>query len=449
MTAEGWLARWHEPAAGALYLHVPFCARKCAYCDFASWATAAGDPLMGAYAAALRAQLSEARAAGLLEGCATAYVGGGTPTLLPDAELGALVAAVREAAPGVAELTCEANPDSLLDTTLRTLISAGATRLSIGVQSLDDAELAALGRLHDARAARERVAAAVGTGLDVSVDLMCAIPHQTAASWDATLEGALALGVGHVSVYPLSIEEGTPLAARVAAERQATRAAAAARASRPAADPDYPPWNDPDVQADRMLRARDVAAAHGMARYEVASHALPGHECRHNLAYWTGVPYLGLGTGAASMLTREGYERLRAVAPQLPAPPSGAERAARARLTVTSGRRHVSAHPALAEQAFDVEWLSAREVAAEDLMLGARLARGLDPALVSLAHAEREVAALARGGYLGSLGTGPDDPFFGSSGPVPNDPPTYAPTDKGWLQGNALFARLWALADGE
>ena len=132
----------------ALYLHVPFCARKCAYCDFSSWATPAGDPLMAAYVRALEAQMGEAEALGLLEGCETAYVGGGTPTLLGEKNLGSLVSAVRRAAPRLSVLTCEANPDSLSDDVLLAVRSAGATRLSIGVQSLNDAELLELGRLH-------------------------------------------------------------------------------------------------------------------------------------------------------------------------------------------------------------------------------------------------------------------------------------------------------------
>ena len=227
----------------ALYLHIPFCARKCAYCDFPSWATPAADPLMAAYARALEAQLAEAAALGLVEGCETAYVGGGTPTLLGEKDLRSLVSAVRSAAPGVTELSCEANPDSLADGVIDALRAAGATRLSVGVQSLDDGELAELGRLHDAACARDRVAAAVGSGLDVSVDLMCATPGQTDGSWQRTLEGALALGVGHVSVYPLQIEEGTALDRRYA--------------------DDPCPWNSDDALAHRPARKLGIPSQIG------------------------------------------------------------------------------------------------------------------------------------------------------------------------------------------
>ena len=227
----------------ALYLHVPFCARKCAYCDFASWATGAGDPLMGAYARALGDQLDEVASLGLLDGCETAYVGGGTPTLLGEKDLGRLVEkVVALAAPS--ELTCEANPDSLTDGVLASVRAGGATRLSIGVQSLDDGELAALGRLHDAACARDRVAAAVASGLDVSADLMCATPGQTDESWARSLAGVVSLGVGHVSVYPLQIEEGTALGRRWRDED--------------------PAWNEPDVQATRMSRAQALLEGCGL-----------------------------------------------------------------------------------------------------------------------------------------------------------------------------------------
>ena len=348
-------------SAGALYLHVPFCVRKCAYCDFASWATARDDSLLAAYESALELQLRAFAAAGLVEGCQTAYVGGGTPTMLGRG-LGSLVACVRQAAPKVGEVTCEANPDSLTDQVLDALAAAGATRVSIGVQSMSDAELAQLGRIHTAAQAEQRVRAAVAAGLDVSCDLMCAIPLQTDASWLRSLERVVALGVGHVSVYPLAIEEGTPLAARVG--------------------DDEAPRNSGDVQAARMEAAEAELASRGFHRYEVASYARPGKECHHNQAYWTGVPYLGLGTGASGMLTRQGYERLRTVCPQLPAVPAGV---ARVRLTVTSGREQIARDPRPEALHFDLELMDARQAAAEDLMLGCRLATGVGPDLLAYA----------------------------------------------------------------
>lgn len=409
-----WLDRLTLPSVRALYLHVPFCARKCAYCDFASWATASGDPLMDAYARGLEAEMREAREAGLLDACVTAYVGGGTPTLLGAEKLGGLVRAVRNCAPDVHELTSEANPDSLGDDVLDALVANGATRVSIGVQSLDDAELAALGRIHDAATARERVGAAVASGLDVSCDLMCAIPHQTDASWERTLRAAVGLGVRHVSVYPLAIEDGTSLANRV----------------RGLSEKDLE-WNSSDVQAARMLKAQVVLEGYGFHRYEVASYELAGKTCEHNIAYWTGQPYLGLGTGASSMLTLDGYLRLRQVASRLPEAPEGTTRV---RLTCTTNRRDLASRPEMAALDFDCEFLTAREAAAEDLMLGARLSRGLDPGLVE--HVRHLLGpdvdrALAEAQSRGLLDA------------------DLAPTRDGWLLGNELYGLLWDLAEAE
>ncbi len=397
----------------ALYLHVPFCARKCAYCDFASWATPSGDPLMGAYERALEAQLDEVASLGLLEGCETAYVGGGTPTLLGEKDLGSLVEKIM----GVArpsELTCEANPDSLTDAVLLAVREAGATRLSIGVQSLDDGELCELGRLHDAACARERVTAAVATGLDVSVDLMCAMPRQTPESWKCSLEGTVALGVGHVSVYPLQIEEGTPLELRFAADPCA--------------------WNDPEVQAERMTKSQAALEAQGYRRYEVASYARPGKECRHNKAYWTGLPYLGLGTGASSMLDLEGYLRLMAACPQLPAATSDA---LRVRLTVETPRRELATEPRLPSLSFSLEFLTEAQAVAEDLMLGARLVEGLRPELVTRAR-----------GLFGARFDDTVDVLL-ARGLLVERSDRLAPTQQGWLLGNELYGALWDLAPAE
>lgn len=403
-----------DVGTGALYLHIPFCARKCAYCDFSSWATPVGDPLMAAYARSLEAQIGEAESLGLLGGCVTAYVGGGTPTLLGDEGIGSLVSTVRSMAPKIQELTCEANPDSLSDEVLHAVREAGATRLSIGVQSLVDAELAELGRLHDSVCARERVSAAVASGLDVSVDLMCATPLQTDEGWAHTLKGAINLGVGHVSVYPLQIEEGTALDARYATEPC--------------------DWNDEGVQASRMTQARAFLEGFGLRRYEVASYAVAGKECRHNIAYWTGVPYIGLGTGASSMLDLKGYLRLRRGCPRLPEPPSNA---ARVRLTIRTGRRELAENPRLSTLSFSLEFLSEAQALAEDLMLGARLVDGLRPELVLRA---REL-----------FGTKFDDTIDDllAQELLAEKDGRLAPTERGWLLGNELYGALWDLAPGE
>lgn len=393
----------------ALYLHVPFCVRRCRYCDFSTAATRHGDALMPRYGAALECLVGEARELGLIDGLEMAYVGGGTPTMLGAEALASLVRGVGE----TSELSFEANPESLTDEMLAAAREAGSTRVSIGVQSFNDHELRGLGRVHDAGLARDRVAAAVASGLRVSLDLMCGIPHQTRQSWERSLAEAVALGVGHVSCYPLMIEPGTPM------ERMCETGEL--------------PWPSDDTEADDMEAAERVLRAAGLARYEVASYARPGERCRHNVAYWTGVEYLGLGTAAASMLGLVSYERLRRAVPSLPAPSSGTERL---RLTVTSGARDVAGASSLAGLAFDVEQLSAREAACEDLMLAARMTDGISPELIA------RIRSLVGDGRVDDTVSGLLDKGLLAGG----DGGRLLPTHLGWLLGNELYGPLWDLA---
>ncbi len=397
-------------SVGALYLHVPFCVRRCRYCDFATAATRHDDPLMARYAASLERLVDQAADAGLLEGVRTAYVGGGTPTMLGASGLAVLLGVA--SALGVGELSFEANPESLTDEVLAAACEAGATRVSIGVQSFNDAELAGLGRVHDAQTARQRVAAAVASGLRTSLDLMCGIPHQTPQSWEESLRTAVELGVGHVSCYPLMIEEGTPL------ERMCEAGEV--------------PWPSDDTEAADMETAARVLGQAGFSRYEVASYSLPGQRCEHNIAYWTGVEYLGLGTAAASMLGHAGYERLHELVPTLPGPDEDSERF---RLTVTSDTRAIAAAESLADLTFEVEQLTAREAVAEDLMLAARMTDGISPELQQRAKAtlgdkrvQERFSQLESRGLLAQKGS------------------SLVPTHAGWILGNELYGPLWDLA---
>ncbi len=390
----------------ALYVHVPFCAAKCRYCDFDSRPCREPEAL-GAYVRRMRACLRHLGDGGALSACRTAYVGGGTPSLLGRA-LPDLVADIRRVAPGIAELTCEANPESFDAELAGALVEAGATRVSLGVQSLRDAELLALGRVHTADRAREAVRAAGAAGLDVSADLMCGIPLQTAESWQASLRGVLELGVEHVSVYPLTLEEGTPL------ERAARR------------DEALEP--DEDFQARCMEDARRMLRACGLAPYEVASYARPGKRCRHNLAYWTGENYLGLGRSAASMLSRATYEALRSLL-GLPAAPEGA---ARLRFTQLTDALPGGKEP----PAYEVEGLSAREAAAEDLMLALRLTDGAPAELLAQAKRVIPPPALNR-----AVRTAVAEGLAAWT-----EAGNLVPTERGWLMGNELYELFWDLA---
>lgn len=399
-------------AIGALYIHVPFCHAKCVYCDFDSRACADGREF-DRYVERMLDRLASLRSSGVLASCATAYIGGGTPTVL-GRRLCEIVGRVRDIAPGLLELTCEANPESFSYDLAAGLAAAGATRISLGVQSFQDDELRALGRLHDARRAREAIGEALRAGLDVSADLMCGIPLQTDASWDDTLSQAFDSGIGHVSVYPLTIEEGTPLS--VLLERGV--------------------WDEPDedVQAGRMERARVYAERAGMHPYEVASYARPGKECLHNIAYWTGVEYLGLGRSAASMLTRSTYEELREVLGL----PACSSRAARLRFVRVADELADSVRP----RAYDVEELDAREAASEDLMLGMRMTRGVDADLLAMCRERIGAGPLDRA-IDEALGRGL---ARWSEDATRDGVPRLVPTHDGWLLGNELYGLFWELA---
>lgn len=407
---------WTSGPVGALYLHIPFCLRKCAYCDFASCATPHQAPLMHDYAQSLHAMVRQVGESGLLDGLATAYIGGGTPTMLAPDDLGGLATTACSYG-SVQELSCEANPESLTPTHLAALRDGGATRISLGVQSFIDEELRALGRVHTAQKAREALQAAVASRLRVSCDLMGAIPHQTPQNLAYSIGQAVQLGVGHLSIYPLIIEEGTPFYAAVESGEMA------------------PPSED--SEADAMLAAQRILTAQGFSRYEVASYSRPGEVCLHNLAYWNGTPYLGLGVAAASMVDAAGYEVLRQLMPQLP---RNASAAARLRLSCTSSATEIAeAHGDVEALKFEIESLTAREAAAEDLMLAARTTFGIGRELQERAYeaigqelVEATLEALCDRGLLELATSG-----------------AYVPTEQGWLLGNEVYGALWDLASDD
>jgi oxygen-independent coproporphyrinogen-3 oxidase len=356
-------------------------------------------------------QLGELASLGLLQCCSTAYVGGGTPSLMGADLMRSLVGSIYEHAPRVRELTCEANPDSLDDALLESLCASQATRISIGVQSFFDDELISLGRLHDSHRAIERVSSAVASGLDVSIDLMCATPLQTARSWQDTLLQATDLGVSHVSVYPLEIEPNTPLGKRYASQET--------------------PWNDEDVQASRMEAAYQMLSSAGYKRYEVASYAMAGKQCAHNKAYWTGIPYVGVGHAAAGMLDRNSYDLLRRIATRLPIL---AGDVARVRYRITSPWESIVQNPALDAMRMNLEFLDESQTLAEDLMLGMRLCAGLGADLLERAQDtfgddfSRAVDGLVQDGLVDRRAN------------------RLMPTKRGWLLGNEIYAALWSLA---
>ena len=263
-----------------LYVHVPFCAAKCSYCDF--YSLAHREDKMDDYCAALTAHLREVAPRMAGQQVDTVYFGGGTPSYLGPKRLAALLKTIRKGyrLTADAEITLEVNPDSAGGVkALKMLRKAGFNRLSLGAQAMDDHMLRAIGRIHTAAQVQEAVSAARAAGFDnVSIDLMYGLPGQTMAHWQRTLESAIALGTDHVSAYGLKVEEGTPLWQR--------RGSA-----------DLP---DDEAQADMYLWAVEALGLAGYRQYEISNFARPGRESRHNLRYWRMAPYAGFGPGAHS-----------------------------------------------------------------------------------------------------------------------------------------------------
>ena len=274
-----------------LYLHIPFCAAKCAYCDF--YSLARSEDKMDDYVTALCRHLAESAPQADRHRVETVYLGGGTPSYLGAKRLTALLKTVKKRyrlSPD-AEITLEANPDSAGDTrALRKLRRAGFNRLSLGVQSSDDDILKAIGRIHTWEQVKTAVSAARTAGFDdLNLDLIYGLPGQTMEIWRKSLADAVSLAPEHISAYGLKLEPGTPLYARR----------------------DALPLPDDDLQADMYLFAVDYLSENGYAQYEISNFARPGRASRHNLKYWRMEEYAGFGPGAHSDWggIRYAYER--------------------------------------------------------------------------------------------------------------------------------------------
>ena len=267
--------------AAGLYVHVPFCLTRCGYCDFNAYADL--DHLRSPYVTALAHEARLVAGEWRGERFGTIFVGGGTPTRLAAEDLAGLLGHLRAVfeVDADAEVTVEANPDTVDVASLAALRDAGVRRLSMGAQSFDPAVLDALERVHSPDAARRAFADARAAGFDdINLDLIYGADGETLDSWRRTLEETIALAPEHVSAYALTVEANTPLGRRVATGDV--------------------PAPDPDRQAEMYDLACELLRAAGYEHYEVSNWARPGRACRHNLGYWEGRPYLGLGAGAHS-----------------------------------------------------------------------------------------------------------------------------------------------------
>jgi oxygen-independent coproporphyrinogen-3 oxidase len=323
----------------ALYVHWPFCVSKCPYCDFNSHVRDAID--QDAWREALLADL--AHEAALLPGrrLTSIFFGGGTPSLMEPATAAAIIAAARRRwqADDHIEITLEANPSSVEAARFADLAAAGVNRVSLGLQSLDDDALAFLGRTHSVREGLAALDTAQHHFDRVSFDLIYALPGQRLEEWQAMLDRALGLGTGHLSLYQLTIEPGTRFATMVARH-------------------DFDPL-DADSAALMFELTFQRTAAAGLPAYEISNHARPGEESRHNLSYWRYLDYAGIGPGAHGR--RLGERTVRHKKPEN-------------FLAAVARNGH-----GLAEE----ERLTRREAAHEALVMGLRLAEGIDTAALA------------------------------------------------------------------
>ena len=350
------LASW-APRAGSVgaYLHVPFCTKRCGYCSFN---TAPDSP--GAVARFLPALLGEmdivARVpwAGAID-LRSVFLGGGTPSLLPAEAMAEILEhpRARFGVEAAAEITVECNPESVSLERLAGYRRAGVTRISLGVQSLDDRILPTLDRLHTAAQAREAFDAARAAGFeDVSVDLIYGLPGLDLATWEETVKGALGWAPDHLSAYALTLDEGSLWNAAASAGRAGGRIV-------------LPPEETVTAQYSRLVQ---LAAEAGFEHYEVSNYARPGHRSAHNQIYWHAEEYLGLGPGACGFLGDVRYGNVKPVE--------------RYRAMVAAGEAPVDTH----------ETLTPRQRLAERLILGLRLGDGIPSAWLE----ERVALAPAR-----------------------------------------------------
>jgi putative oxygen-independent coproporphyrinogen III oxidase len=347
-----------------VYLHVPFCRVRCGYCDFNTYTVPelGGGASLATYADTALTELDLARKvlaeAPSVPAVDTVFVGGGTPTMLPARDLGRLLDGIRgawELAPG-AEVTTEANPDTVTPQVAEELAAAGYTRVSLGMQSAVPHVLATLDRTHDPANVAAAVAAVRAAGLQVSLDLIYGTPGESLQDWRASLEAAVALDPDHVSAYALVVEEGTRLAAQVR------------RGEVPAPDD--------DDEADKYELADEVLAAAGFGWYEISNWATgPDAWCRHNVGYWSGGDWWGIGPGAHSHVGGVRWWNVKH-------PRAYAGRLAEG-VSPAAGRETLT--PA---QRYD-----------EQVLLGVRLAEGLDLAVLAPAG-RRAVAGLVADGLL-------------------------------------------------
>ena len=337
-----------------LYLHIPFCVKKCDYCDFLSFP--ADESIKREYVETLKREIEKVGERYRNCQVSTIFVGGGTPSILNSSYIVEIFDVLRRKfhVAGNAEISMEVNPGTVTKEKLSDWRRAGINRLSMGLQSADNRELKRLGRIHTWEDFLESFRRAREEGFsNLNVDLMSALPGQTMDGWMETLKRTAAQEPEHISAYSLIIEEGTPFYERYGGKK--------GEALLP----------DEDTDRDMYHKTREFLASCGFERYEISNYAKPGRECRHNIGYWTGVPYLGLGLGAASYIEGIRFSNTRNLKEYLAGKP-GDDR--------------------------DRQVLTKKEMEEEFFFLGLRLAAG-----VSLKEFERRFGLTAEEVYPGLM----------------------------------------------
>ncbi len=352
----------------ALYIHWPFCVSKCPYCDFNSHVRESVD--VSAWEAALLADMAYEAQQAPRRPLTSIFFGGGTPSLMPPALVGKLIAAAEQHwgfAPDI-EITLEANPSSVEAARFANLAAAGVNRVSLGLQAFEDATLHLLGRAHNGAEGLAALAVAQQHFARVNFDLIYALPGQTLAQWAADLRRALALGTTHLSLYQLTIEPGTRFETLVRTGELSPK--------------------DPDEAAEFYELTAELTAAAGLPRYEISNHAAPGAESRHNLTYWRYGDYMGIGPGAHGR--RQGIATLRHRKPE----------------------NFLNAVTRNGHGAQSEEVLSSAEQAREALLMGLRLGEGVDLGYIARKSGQPRdtlvdtaaISNLARHGLMNQMG---------------------------------------------
>lgn len=352
----------------ALYIHWPFCVSKCPYCDFNSHVRESVD--VSAWEAALLADMAYEAQQAPRRPLTSIFFGGGTPSLMPPALVGKLIAAAEQHwgfAPDI-EITLEANPSSVEAARFANLAAAGVNRVSLGLQAFEDATLHLLGRAHNGAEGLAALAVAQQHFARVNFDLIYALPGQTLAQWEADLRRALALGTTHLSLYQLTIEPGTRFETLVRTGELSPK--------------------DPDEAAEFYELTAEMTAAAGLPRYEISNHAAPGAESRHNLTYWRYGDYMGIGPGAHGR--RQGIATLRHRKPE----------------------NFLNAVTRNGHGAQSEEVLSSAEQAREALLMGLRLGEGVDLGYIARKSGQPRdalvnttaISNLARHGLMNQMG---------------------------------------------